>query len=290
MSNKHVNEIPADETATVAGITAKKVFVFDNDGNQITSFGGPGAGNATLTIRGNVTVAMPGGATVYQGTDPWTTSLKGNVTLSDSKGYIGLVSIAPLPTGVNYVGLASVNIGGGNVGINGNVTLADSKGYIGLVSVGGGQIGVLGNVTLSDSKGYIGLVSVSHAAWADPKTYIGLVTVTPASNVTLNASAAQIGFVTISEALPYSSPSVVIGMVSSASGGLVQFPNSAIKWVSVRAAYGNVTTVYVGGSNATINNGFPLLPGDSVGMAISNTNQLYLVGVGTSECRFLGGN
>lgn len=256
MSNKHVNEIPADETATVAGITAKKVFVFDNDGNQITSFGGPGAGNATITLRGNVTVAMPGGATVFQGTDPWNTTLVGNVTISDSKKYIGLVSVshAAWADPNTYIGLATVDIGASNgVAVKGNVTLSDSQGYIGLVSIGGGIINLRGNVTLSDSKTFIGLT-------------------------------------TTVEGTPYAPATLVHGMVSSASGGIVQFPSNTIKYVTVKASFGNPTTAYIGGSSATINNGYHIDPGDSVGLALDNTNRLYLVGVGTTEVRFIGGN
>lgn len=83
---------------------------------------------------------------------------------------------------------------------------------------------------------------------------------------------------------------LINGMVSAASGALVQFPTNSVQWVSVRAAIGNATTVYVGASGATINNSWPLNPTDIVGIAVNNTNQLYLVGVGTSEVRFLGAN
>ena len=117
---------------------------------------------------------------------------------------------------------------------------------------------------------------------------IGSVTVSNPISIAIGTN--YIGLVTVTEAIPYSSPSVSTGMVSAASGALVQFATNSIKWLDVRSSYANSTIVYIGGSNATINNGFPLAPGDTIGMAISNTNQLYLVGVGTSEVRFLGGN
>lgn len=183
MSNQHMgNTQPAmdqEEHSRIGGIDGKKIFVFDNAGNQITSFGSSAAGNST--------VSMPGGATVYQGTSPWTTSLSGNVTISDSKGYIGLVSAnigGSLPAGAAYIGLATVNIGT-NVNTN-----------IGLVTVSGGQVGLVGNNTIVLGSGIggigfatvnigtnvntnIGLVTVAGgAAWADPKTYVGLTTTT----------------------------------------------------------------------------------------------------------------
>ena len=156
---------------------------------------------------------------------------------------------------------------GDTLTISGNVTISDSKGFIGLVSVGGCIVAVSGNVTL------------------DVGSLVGL-----RGNITLADSKGFIGLTTTIEGLPYSSPSVIVGMTSSASGGLVQFPANAVKWANVKASYANPTTCYVGGSSATINNGYPLGPGDTLGLTVSNTNQLYLVGVGTSEIRFLGGN
>lgn len=159
------------------------------------------------------------------------TLLHGNVTISDSKGFIGLVSV-----------------GGGNLGLVGNVTLTDSKSYIGLTTVTPGTawpdpktyvglatvtldnariIGLAGNVTLTDGKTFIGSVSVSglsnpmpvtgtffqttqpvslvgSTTLIDAKSYIGLVTATLDSgrgvgivgNVTLSDPKTYIGLVT----------------------------------------------------------------------------------------------
>lgn len=105
----------------------------------------------------------------------------------------------------------------------------------------------------------------------------------------LPAGGNYIGLATITEGLPYSSPSIFIGMVSSASGGLVQFPALAVKYATIRAANGNATTCYIGGSLATINNAYPLDAGETIGYSLTNLNQLFLVGVGTSEVRYTGG-
>ncbi len=114
------------------------------------------------------------------------TTLTGNVTISDSKGYIGLVTVTQASSARSIVG--NITIDSGNISIKGNVTLSDPKTGIGLVSIFGGSLGIVGNVTLSDSKGYIGLVTVIQASAArtitgnvtlsDAKTYIGLTTAT----------------------------------------------------------------------------------------------------------------
>ena len=40
MAYKHTRQITRDEHATIGGVDAKKVFVIDDAGNQITDFGG----------------------------------------------------------------------------------------------------------------------------------------------------------------------------------------------------------------------------------------------------------
>src|SRR3990167_3230048 len=41
MSYKHQSQINTDEHATIGGVDGKKVFVIDNQGNQIVSFSSP---------------------------------------------------------------------------------------------------------------------------------------------------------------------------------------------------------------------------------------------------------
>jgi hypothetical protein len=150
-------------------------------------------------------------------------AIKGNVTLSDPKGYIGLVSVAQ-PLSTTFSGNVTLDAGS-KTQIAGNVTISDSKTYIGLVTVtldnsrGVGFVGnltldpgsktqIVGNVTISDSKGYIGLVTVTQASTtrslvgnvtlSDAKTYIGLVTVTQAST-----SRSLLGNLTLSDAKTY---------------------------------------------------------------------------------------
>lgn len=126
-------------------------------------------------------------------------TITGNLTLSDAKTYIGLVSVSGtvgLAAGVAGIGFATVNLVN-SVGIAGNLTLSDSKTFIGLTTTTLGAspafVGIMtvtnrdrtitGNLTLSDAKTYIGLVSISGTAaiagnltLTDSKGFIGLVT------------------------------------------------------------------------------------------------------------------
>lgn len=117
-------------------------------------------GNVTLsdskTYIGLVTATPVGLVTVIQGTSPWVSSIIGNLTLSDSKGFIGLVTVANVART-----------------ITGNLTLSDSKGFIGLVTVANTARTITGNVTLSDAKTYVGLTTTTLGIGT---TFIGLTT------------------------------------------------------------------------------------------------------------------
>ncbi len=206
------------------------------------------------------------------------TTLTGSITISDSKGYIGLVSIShaawanpntyiglvtaslanqpALVAGAAYVGLATIDIGSQNaISVKGNITISDSKGYIGLTTATvGNALNLVSNVTIQDGgnsltvdwlsgatvavsalpnvtvgaalpagAAYIGLATVDIGtikAWADPKTYIGLVTVantvpvTFSGNVTLSDSKGYIGLVSVSHAA-WANPNTFIGLVTA---------------------------------------------------------------------------
>lgn len=178
---------------------------------------------------GIVTVANPG-ASGNVTLDPGSrTGILGNLTLSDSKGFIGLVSIA------------------GNVGINGNVTLSDSKGFIGLTTTTLGAspafVGIVtiansnvrsiaGNVTLSDAKTFIGLTTTTLGA---SPAFIGIAT-------TINAaSPAFIGIVTVAgiSTLTLSDPKGYIGLITVGGIGTVTLadPKGFIGLVTVKASY-----------------------------------------------------
>lgn len=95
-------------------------------------------------------------------------TITGNVTLSDSKTYIGLVTATP-------VGLVTVIQGTSPwvTSVLGNLTLSDPKGFIGLVTVANVARSITGNVTLSDAKTYVGLTTTTLGVG---NRFIGLVT------------------------------------------------------------------------------------------------------------------
>jgi hypothetical protein len=165
---------------------------------MIVDSGANASGAAHVFLRGNVTLSDPKGfiglvsiaqpiSTTFSGNvtlDPGSkTAIVGNVTLSDPKTFIGSVSVGGLVDSKGFIGLVTTQA-------------ADPKGFIGLVTVGA----MIGNITLSDSKGYIGLVTIggmSTVTLADPKGYIGLVTVGGIGTVTLADPKGFIGLVTI---------------------------------------------------------------------------------------------
>lgn len=203
----------------------------------------------------------------------------GNVTLSDSKGFIGLVTVVQASSARTITGNVTLDVGS-LVGIRGNLTLSDAKGFIGLVTIGGGlsnvavvgnvtlsgtaNVAVLGNLTLSDSKGFIGLVTVNphgligNLTLTDSKGFIGLVTVGGIGTVTLADPKGFIGLVTIGGGL---SNVAVVGNVTISNTvnvapiGNVTLSDSKgfIGLVTAFNAYGSNSTVYTGVISATGN-------------------------------------
>lgn len=209
MANTHYGntqpEIDQEEHARIGGLDGKKVFVMDNAGNQVTSFGG-GSGNATVDIRNTVNA---------------------NVSLGASAQYIGLVTNTPvglhtLAPSPNYIGLASVNIGAGAAFIgHATVRIASNVNTnIGLVTIDGGTSKSL--VSLMNSVANIGFVTV--AIGANVNTNIGLVTIdggTVKSLVSLGGSVQFIGLATVVPA--FKSLTTVHTQIVSATGNTTIF-------------------------------------------------------------------
>jgi len=137
-----------------------------------------GQGDVPITLDSEAvvlggSVAGIGFATVHQGDDPWNVAvvgnvtvdqvdvvtavtditnpiaIKGNMTLSDSKTYVGLATITA-GRGHQYIGLATVRpVGLTTVVQTGNTTVIQAD-----VSRT-----ITGNITLSDAKTYIGLTT-----------------------------------------------------------------------------------------------------------------------------------
>lgn len=242
------------------------------------------------TIYAVVNTSSGGNVTVQQGTTPWITSqqgnvtldvgslvgIRGNLTLSDPKGYIGLVTIdigtnnqVAIKGNITLSGTANVAVLGNvtidsianPVALKGNLTLSDPKGFIGLVTVVqsstsrsivgnvtidsiANPIALKGNLTLSDSKAFIGLTTaVNGQSWPDPKTYIGLVTIDIGTNnsvaikgnVTLSGTAnvAVLGNLTLTDSKGF------IGLTTAVNGQAWPDPKTFIGLVTI----GNIPTV-----------------------------------------------
>ena len=144
-------------------------------------------------------------------------AIKGNVTLSDSKGFIGLTSIqgnVNLNAGINNIGFATVAVSTptlyavvntGAVGTtNSMVTINPRTDYFGLVSVSG-NVAVSSLPALTAGAAFVGIVTV-----ANPSSFTG--------NVTLDAGSLTgiKGNVTLSGPLP--TGTLNIGSVSILGG------------------------------------------------------------------------
>ena len=161
-------------------------------------------------------------------------AIKGNITLTDSKGYIGLVTVGGGTLDTTFAGNVTLDAGS-RTGIVGNITLSDPKDYIGLVTVTQASSirSLAGNVTIQDggnsitvdgNVGILGNITInSQPAWTDPKTFIGLVTVgntigtTFSGNVTLDPGSMTgiVGNLTLSD------PKGYIGLVTATMAGSV---------------------------------------------------------------------
>lgn len=164
------------------------------------------AGQASVVLDNSI--AKIGFATVAIASG--NVGITGNVTLSDSKTYIGLVtatlgSSPSIQAFGQYMpimpSIASGGLGPVAVDLNGRLitsifTIADPKGFIGNVTVTG-NVGITGNVTLSDAKTFIGLTTSTLGA---SPAFVGIVTIT--NQPPLTAGTANIGFATVTQAFP----------------------------------------------------------------------------------------
>lgn len=182
-------------------------------------------------------------------------SIVGNLTISDSQGFIGLttsVNGQAWPDPKTFIGLVTV---GNTVSttFSGNVTLSDAKTYIGLVTAtldNSRGIGVVGNVTLSDSKTYIGLNTVTVGVG---NRFIGLVTVVQSSSAR-----------TITGNLTLSDSKGFIGLATTVNGAGTQFIGLVTAWTrnagsaktltpyAINLSTGSIATIAVPTNNAAI--------------------------------------
>lgn len=169
--------------------------------------------------------------------------IKGNVTLSDPKGFIGLVSVSgfasPLPVDATGQGDVPITLAGEKVGIAGNVTLSDAKTYVGLATVTPGRghqfIGLTTAVQgaagttpwLASLRGNVTIHSGTITAVTDITNPIAL-----KGNVTLSDAKTYIGLVTTTYSPPPISTYTSFATVYSATGNATMFqPPAGKRWV-----------------------------------------------------------
>ncbi len=241
-------------SVSVGGIVDSKGYIGLTTVTPGTAWPDPKTYIGLVTITGALSAAA-GNVTLDAGSK---TGIVGNVTLSDSKGFIGLVTLGGGTAWTDpktYIGLVTItgalSAAAGNVtldpgsktGIVGNVTITDSKGYIGLVTA---TLGSMATVTLGTKLDQVNdaistgifyslLSQVSLASGGmgplltdqygklvlgDPKTYIGLVTITGALSAAAGNVTLDPGSKTgIVGNVTLSDPKTFIGSVSV--GGIV---------------------------------------------------------------------
>lgn len=173
--------------------------------------------NTTRSITGNLTVAMPGGVTVYQGTAPWNSlvTVVNNLTIGNAMVTVTLgTKLDSTNDSVDIKSGATVTLGSG-VGSVGFATVAGSlldvrslnsaATLYAVVNTTGGS----SNVTLNPSPNYIGLVTVANNLTVSnlnsAATMYAVVNTSGAgANVTLNPSPNYIGLVTVANNLTVS--------------------------------------------------------------------------------------
>lgn len=167
-------------------------------------------GLVTATLSGSVNTGM---TTLFPGpnqigsvtvSNQVSSNIVGNVTLSDSKAYIGLTSVSGsvgVNAGANYIGLVTAVVSSTARSITGNLTLSDSKGFIGLVTAVPSTTtrSLVGNLTLSDSKAFIGLTTT--VLGSAPTLYAVVNTAAAGqSSVVLDTGTSWIGIATVWQA------------------------------------------------------------------------------------------
>lgn len=345
MSNTHTGNVEPslslEEHARIGGLDGRKVFVFDNAGNQVTSFGGTASGNTTVVQGAGAaaSIAFPwvthqvSGATIYAVVNTAAVG-QSSVVLDSSLANIGFATVnqvnqPALVAGAAFIGLTTVNIGSSNT-----VVLGASAALAGIVTIANSNVRSLtGNVTLSDAKTYIGLVTatigsspsiqafgqymptmpsiasgglgpialdlngrqiVSLFTVADPKGYIGLVSIAPIPAGTNNIG--DIDVLSIAAGANY------IGLASVNIGGSLPAGTNNIGDVDVLsiaagANYVGLASVNIGGILPSLSAGAAFIGLATVNIGSSNTVVLGagaalagIVTIANSNVRSLTGN
>jgi len=91
-----------------------------------------------------------------------------------------------------------------------------------------------------------------------------------------NAITSTGGKLDVNVTLAAGGTSVLSGQIA-VTGSAVAFSSNAIKSVTIKALVGNTISVYVGPTGVTTSTGYELIAGDSITLALANTNTIYLI-------------
>ena len=197
---------------------------------------------------------------------------RGNVTISDSKGFIGLTTTVNAASPA-FIGIVTVT--NRDMTVTGNLTLSDSKGFIGLTTTTLGAspafIGIVtvtnkdrtitGNLTLTDSKGFIGLTT---SVIGSAATIFAVVNTGAAgqASVVIDTGLNWIGFATVANATAWPDPKGYIGLVTITGALSAAAGNVTLDDGSLTGIVGNITlddgslTGIVGNLTLTDSKGF----------------------------------
>jgi hypothetical protein len=218
-------------------------------------------GGTWTVTQSSLARSIVGNVTVEQGDNPWVTSVVGNITLSDSNTYIGLVTATVSNT------------------INANVSLSNSLAHIGSVSIFGEIAASTGMTTIFPGPNYIGLVTATLGAGTatigivrqgtSPWTVDGTVSANQSGtwDVGLSAGANYIGLASVNVAniartitgnLTLSDSNTFIGLVTVSGSDLdVRSLNSTATLFAV------VNTSAAGTTDVTSDSGVTVYQGDA---------------------------
>lgn len=241
---RDVHDPDTHQLKTTTSLSASTVYVGNPTLYAVVNTSVPGISNSIVTVANTpLSTQIIGNVTIDSGN----ISLKGNITLTDPKTYIGLTTSTLGNTPTVFVGtptlFAVVNTGA--VGIeNSMATLNAGPNQIGSVTVSNtvpvtgtfwqttqpvsGNVGILGNLTISDSKGFIGLTTVNIGS---------------SNTVVLGAGVANFGFATVNQV---NQPALVagaayIGLASVNIGG-------SLPALAAGVAYVGLASVNIGGT------------------------------------------
>ena len=76
----------------------------------------------------------------------------------------------------------------------------------------------------------------------------------------------------------------------AAAGTRVQLPANSIRTITIKAKSTNIGIIYVGSSDASASNGFPLAAGDTISLDLANSDLVWIdSNVSGESCNWIAG-